>query len=267
MAPRKQVKEVAETTVALAAADGNATPPKKRKTVTKSRDTATPKQAKTAIPRQLRQTKEREVATVFSPKYLRSRNKNVAPKNDTGNENESKKTTVDKEQKEKTVVKNNNTGERVVKKVQKKAPTGAKSAVKNAEENPPKKTRRGKTVDEENVAPVVPAATKMRFSKKLTKIAETEAIAEVGDEPPEEKKDAQMIVAGKKSREQAKKTAKITVKEKSKKNFIKAEVAVVENEEEGIEEQNSQNSTIEEAKKRLKENSATAERVFISILQ
>lgn len=41
------------------------------------------------------------------------------------------------------------------------------------------------------------------------------------------------------------------MKEKSKKNSIKAEVAVVENEE-GIEEQNSQNTAIEEGKPETK---------------
>lgn len=208
MAPRKQVKQAAaETTVALAAADGNVTPPKKSKTVKKSTVAAAPKQAKTAAPRQLRQVKEREAATVFSPKYLRSRNKDVVPKNDAGNE--AKKVPINRQRKEKAVVEDNNVGEKVVKnKVQKKAPAVAKSAVKKAEENPPKKTRGGKmTVDEENVAPPAKVRSVKRPRKRnaQTEVAEPEEKKNAGDEP-EVKKSAETIAASKEPREKAKKT-------------------------------------------------------------
>ncbi|KAL6430524.1 hypothetical protein ACFW04_007841 [Cataglyphis niger] len=240
MAPRKQVKQAAaETTVALADADGNVTPPKKSKTVKKSTAAASLKQAKTVAPRQLRQVKERQAVTMFSPKYLRSRNKDVVPKNPIAG-NEPKKVPVNKPKKEETVVEDNKIGEKVVKnKVQKKAPTVAKSAVKKAEENPPKKTRGGKTVDEENVAP--PA--KVRSVKQPRK--RRNAQAEVAE--PEEKKSVETIGASKEPREKAKKTAKTTAKNGSKKNSSKAEIIIPEIEAK-LGTENDQNITIEEAK-------------------
>lgn len=209
MAPRKQVKQAAaETTVALADADGNVTPPKKSKTVKKSTVAAAPKQAKTAAPRQLKQVKERQAATMFSPKYLRSRNKDVVPKNDA--ENEAKKVPINKQKKEEAVVEDNKIGEKVVKnKIQKKAPTVAKSAVKKAEENPPKKPARGgKTVDEENVAPPAKVRSVKQLRKRpnaQTEDAEPEEKKNAGDEP-EEKKSVETIGASKEPREKAKKT-------------------------------------------------------------
>ncbi|XP_050458162.1 uncharacterized protein LOC126854976 isoform X2 [Cataglyphis hispanica] len=239
MAPRKQVKQAAaETTVALADADGNVTPPKKSKTVKKSTVAASMKQAKTAAPRQLRQVKERQAVTMFSPKYLRSRNKDVVPKNVA--ENEPKKVPINKQKKEEAVVEDNEIGEKVVKnKVQKKAPTVAKSAVKKAEENPPKKTRGGKTVDEENVAP--PAKVRSVKQPRKRRNAQTE-VAE-----PEEKKSIETIRASKEPREKAKKTAKTTAKNGSKKNSSKSEMIIPEIEAE-LGTEDGQNIIIEEAK-------------------
>jgi len=240
MAPRKQAKQAAAESTQVAAADGNVTPPKKRKAAAKS---TPPKQAKTAPPRQVRQVKEQEAATVFSPKNLRSRQKDVAPKNDA--ENKSKKMFVNKQKEEEKTVEDDNTGEQVEKKtrgggksaVTKKAGTKTATAKPKAkapvvkkkkdqvengagdvengtvsDENPPKRTtRRGKAADEENVAP---AATRVRVIKKprKRKTAETEAIAEVDDEELPEKNDAEMIVDNKKSREKAKKTGMKTGK-------------------------------------------------------
>ncbi|KAL6430523.1 hypothetical protein ACFW04_007841 [Cataglyphis niger] len=245
MAPRKQVKQAAaETTVALADADGNVTPPKKSKTVKKSTAAASLKQAKTVAPRQLRQVKERQAVTMFSPKYLRSRNKDVVPKNPIAG-NEPKKVPVNKPKKEETVVEDNKIGEKVVKnKVQKKAPTVAKSAVKKAEENPPKKTRGGKTVDEENVAP--PA--KVRSVKQPRK--RRNAQAEVAE--PEEKKSVETIGASKEPREKAKKTAKIKEEDTYEKNFAKAKV-IISKMETKLKIENGQTNTIEEGKSETKE--------------
>lgn len=222
MAPRKQAKQAAaENIIELAAADGNVTPPKKRKVAAKS---TAPKQAKTT-----RQVKAQEAATVFSPKNLRSRQKAVAPKNVAGDKS-------NKQKEEKKT--DDNTGEQVAKKTR----GGGKSAVKKAgtktatakpkakapieknkdqknsvenigngisDENPKRATRRGKAT-EENVAP---AATKVRVRKpRKRKSAEAEAIAD--DEEPPAKNDAE-IVDNKKSREKAKKTAKAAVKEKN----------------------------------------------------
>lgn len=239
MAPRKQAKQAAAESIQVAAADGNVTP-KKSKVAAKS---TTPKQAKTAAPRQVRQVKAQEAATVFSPKNLRSRQKNVAPKNDA--EDKSKKIFVNKEKEEKKTVEDDNTGKQVEKKprggsksaVMKKAGTKTVTAKPKAktpvvkkkkdqvgngagnigngivsDENPPKRaTRRGKAADEENVAP---AATKVQVIKKprKRKTAETEAIAEADDEESPGKNDAEMIVDNKKSRKKAKKTGMKTAK-------------------------------------------------------
>lgn len=233
MAPRKQTKQAAAESI-QAAADGNVTPPKKRKTAAKSTVTAVPKQAKAAVPRQVRQVKERETATAFSPKELRSRQKDV-PKNDTENKS---KMFVNKWKEEKTAIEDNDTDEQIV---GKKTRGGGKSAVTKkagtktttskpkvkalvikkqkevgdsagdiendtgSEKNPSKRTtRRERAADGENVAP---ATTKVRSIKRprKRKNAETEAIAEADDEP-QEKNDAEMIVDSKKSRERAKKT-------------------------------------------------------------
>lgn len=239
MAPRKQTKQAAaESTVA--AADGNVTPPKKRKTVARSTVAEAPKQAKSkaaaAAPRHTKQAKkllEEELAPVFSPKKLRSRDKNVvaaavttknaAPKTDT--RTKSKKVFVNKQQREKAdeevveqqVAEKKTRGKSAKKagtKPKAKAPVARKRKseveenedVENAEvvgeEIPPvrRTTRRGKTVDEENVAP---AATRAQRPRKR---AETKMLAEADDTPEEKENDAEMIAAGKKPRERTKKT-------------------------------------------------------------
>lgn len=237
MARRRQAKQAAAEST-QAAADGDVTPPKKRKAAAKS---TAPKPAKSALPRQVRQVKEQEAATAFSPKNLRSRLKDVAAKNET----ESKSKTFVNKQKEEKTLEDNNTGEQVVEKktrgggksaVTKKAgtktttakPKAKASVVKKkkdnvengnvediesgnvSEENPPKRTtRRGKTADEEeNVRPAKVRTIKRPRKRKTTE--ETEAIAEADDEP-REKDDAEMIV-DKKSRAKAKKTGMKTGK-------------------------------------------------------
>lgn len=87
MAPRRQAKQPAAETVA-AVADGNVTPPKKRKTAAKSAATNEPKQAAKGRSRQAKAGKRESAAAgepASPPKKSRSRQKNaaVAAKNET----------------------------------------------------------------------------------------------------------------------------------------------------------------------------------------
>lgn len=250
MAPRRQVKQAAAEST-LAAADGNVTPPKKRKTAARSSET--PKEAKSkAAPRQTRRAKAlQEAAVVLTPKNLRSRNnanvvvagttKNPVPKTDAASKT---KTRVSKRQKEKTTMGNDDVNEEVVEekmrgKSVKKAGTKPKTAkapvarkrrgeivdeveglAENGEvvveENPPvvkRATRRGKAVEEENVAPVTMKirAEKDRKSPKRQRMrrnAQAKVPAEADDDTPEEKENEEVIVASKKPRERVKKTGK-----------------------------------------------------------
>ncbi|XP_029167550.1 LOW QUALITY PROTEIN: PC4 and SFRS1-interacting protein-like [Nylanderia fulva] len=241
MAPRKQVKQAAAKST-LAAANGNVTSPKKKKTTAKSAEEANIK----AAPGKTRVKALQETA-VFSPKMLRSKVKNVAeptktavPKTDAAgiskgkavaNKRQRVNNNIAEEEEEEEVVEKKKRGKTAIKdtksKTTAKAPVARKrkseteDQVKDPaqngevihEENPPvaKRATRAKTGEEKNVTPATTKRAKVvqKPPAKKSRNVETKVPAETDD------------VASKKPRKGMKKTAKVTAKERSPKNLQK----------------------------------------------